>query len=68
MSVDYKIIDCMVGLKELPEAKADIESELILQKKEAFYGAWIEGLKERFPVIIDESIEEKLYADLNMEE
>jgi peptidyl-prolyl cis-trans isomerase C len=44
------------GLKTLPEAKPDIESVLTLQKRELFYGKWIEGLKERFPVNIDEEI------------
>jgi peptidyl-prolyl cis-trans isomerase C len=44
------------GLKTLPEAKPDIESVLTLQKRELFYGKWIEGLKQRFPVNIDEEI------------
>jgi len=51
------------GFKTLPEAKADIESILILQKRESFYGKWIEGLKNRFPVTIDEEI----YSDWNKE-
>ncbi len=51
------------GFKTLPEAKADIESILILQKRESFYVKWIEGLRDRFPVTIDEEI----YRDWNME-
>jgi len=51
------------GYKTLPEAKADIESILILQKRESFYVKWIEGLSDRFPVTIDEEI----YRDWNME-
>jgi parvulin-like peptidyl-prolyl isomerase len=51
------------GLKDLPEVMKEIESELLLQKREDFYGGWIESLKERFPV----SIEENIYSDWNME-
>jgi len=51
------------GFIDLPEAKADIESELILKKRESFYVRWIEGLKDRFPVTIDEEI----YTGWNME-
>jgi peptidyl-prolyl cis-trans isomerase C len=51
------------GLKTLPEAKADIESVLTLQKRELFYGKWIEGLKDRFPVNIDE----EAYSDWRIE-
>jgi parvulin-like peptidyl-prolyl isomerase len=51
------------GFKTLPEAKAEIESILTLQKREAFYGKWVEGLKNRFPITIDEEI----YSDWSME-
>ena len=51
------------GFKTLPEAKAEIESILTLQKREAFYGKWLDGLKDRFPITIDEEI----YSDWNME-
>jgi len=52
------------GLKTLPEAKVDIESILTLQKRELFYGKWIEGLKDRFPVNIDEEV----YSDWRITE
>jgi len=52
------------GLKTLPEAKADIESILTLQKRELFYGKWIEGLKDRFPVNIDQEV----YSDWRITE
>jgi parvulin-like peptidyl-prolyl isomerase len=52
------------GLKTLPEAKADIESVLTLQKRELFYGKWIEGLKDRFPV----NINQEVYSDWRMTE
>jgi len=51
------------GFLDLPEAKAYIESMLILQKRESLYVRWIEGLKDRFTVTIDEEI----YTDWNME-
>lgn len=38
------------GLKDLPEVMAEIESRLMLRKRELFYGEWIEELKGRFPV------------------
>jgi peptidyl-prolyl cis-trans isomerase C len=50
-------------LKTLPEVKAEIESTITLQKREAFYSEWLEGLKDRFPVTIDEEI----YNDWNTE-
>ncbi|HJX34924.1 MAG TPA: peptidyl-prolyl cis-trans isomerase [Desulfatiglandales bacterium] len=52
------------GLKTLPEAKADIESVLTLQKRELFYGKWIEGLKDHFPV----NINEEVYSDWKITE
>jgi parvulin-like peptidyl-prolyl isomerase len=51
-------------VQNLLEVKADIESILASQKKEEFYAKWVEGLKDRFPVSIDEDI----YADWNKEE
>lgn len=52
------------GLKTLPEAKADIESVLTLQKRELFYRKWIEGLKDRFPV----NIHQEVYSDWRITE
>ncbi len=52
------------GLKTLPEAKVDIESVLTLQKRESFYGKWIEGLKDHFPV----NINEEIYSDWKITE
>ena len=46
------------GLQDLPEAMAEIESKLMLQKKESFYREWIKGLRERFPVQIKQEINE----------
>jgi len=50
-------------VQNLLEVKADIESMLASQKKETFYAKWVEGLKDRFPVRIDEDI----YTDWNKE-
>ena len=51
------------GLQELSEAMEEIESKLSLEKRESFYGRWIEELRDLFPV----SIEEQIYTDWNME-
>ena len=44
------------GSKELPEVMTEIESELILQKRESFYGKWIKELRAHFPVTIEKEI------------
>ena len=43
------------GLQDLPEAMAEIESRLMLQKKESFYREWIKELRDRYPVKIKDS-------------
>ncbi len=50
-------------VQNLLEAKEDIESTLAAQKRETFYAKWVEGLKDRFPISINEGI----YADWNKE-
>jgi peptidyl-prolyl cis-trans isomerase C len=50
-------------VQNLLEVKADIESILASQKRETFYAKWVQGLKDRFPVSIDEDI----YDDWNKE-
>jgi peptidyl-prolyl cis-trans isomerase C len=50
-------------VQNLLEVKADIETTLASEKKETFYAKWVQGLKDRFPVSIDEDI----YADWNKE-
>lgn len=44
------------GLKGLPEVMAEIESMLLLRRKESFYEGWLEQLKSRYPVKIDKEI------------
>ncbi|MFC1533803.1 peptidylprolyl isomerase [Thermodesulfobacteriota bacterium] len=51
------------GLKELPEVMAEIESKLILQKREFSYKRWIQELKDRFPVWV----EKEIYTDWSLE-
>ncbi len=46
------------GLQDLPEAMAEIESRLMLQKKESFYREWIKELRDRYPVKIKQEINE----------
>jgi parvulin-like peptidyl-prolyl isomerase len=52
------------GIKRFPETMAEIDSILTNEKKELFYKEWINKLKDRFPVNIDE----KIYDDWNMED
>lgn len=44
------------GLKDLPEVMEEIETKLMLQKRESFYRDWIGQLRERYPVTIDKEI------------
>jgi peptidyl-prolyl cis-trans isomerase C len=51
------------GFQELSEVMNEIESKLVLEKRESFYRIWIKELRDRFPV----SVEERVYTDWNME-
>ena len=44
--------------QNLPESTAEIESKLILQKKEAFYRNWLNNLRNHFSVKVDQEIYE----------
>ena len=52
------------GIKRFPETMAEIDSILTNEKKELLYKEWINKLKDRFPVNIDE----KIYDEWNMED
>lgn len=44
------------GVRKFPEVMDDISSILNLEKRNEFYGKWINELKDRFPVTIDQDV------------
>lgn len=44
------------GFKSLPEAMAEIETKLFLQKEELFYKKWLQELRGIFPVKVNQEI------------
>ena len=60
----FEVLDTREGgEKDLPEVMKEIETTLILQKKERFYEKWINQLTERYPV----SIKKEIYKDWHIE-
>jgi parvulin-like peptidyl-prolyl isomerase len=56
----YHIFEVMAkrsaGQGSLPEVMEDIETKLLQRKKEASYKSWLEGLREEFPVKVNEKL------------
>lgn len=44
------------GYRDLPDAAGEIESKLFSLKEEQFFGEWLKGLRERFPVWADRDL------------
>lgn len=44
------------GLRSLPEAMGEIEQRIYAQKEEAFYKGWLEELRDRYPVTVNQEL------------
>lgn len=52
------------GVKTFPETIQEIESKITLRKKELIFRRWLDSLRSRFPVYINEN---EIYAEWGME-
>ena len=61
----FRIIDAKEeGIKEFPETVREIESKISMEKREVLFKKWLESLKKKVPVSINEK---QILADMDME-
>ena len=44
------------GIKHLPEVISEIEATLLIKKRELFMKKWLQGLRDRFPIDINQEL------------
>jgi peptidyl-prolyl cis-trans isomerase C/foldase protein PrsA len=48
------------GRRGLPEVRTEIEGRLLTMKEEEFFGGWLRGLRNQYPVEVDRQLVDKV--------